>query len=544
MLQGAALGSVGLAAAAVVGCSDDEESPSASSSPGAGTPSTAQPTRGGTFVFINEGTEALPNIDPMQNSFAVLHETGPAIVYSRLMRFDLEKYPQQIAFVGDVADSYQNPDPQTFIFTLKQNVKWQNIAPLNGRAFNAQDVLYSFERVRSEKTNAAIISAVDKFEAPDNSTIRVTLKNPDADFMYAMADSRMKMVAKEAVDVNGDLKNGPEIGTGPWIFEEWTPEQILKLKRNPDYFVPNEPYPDNYNRLIIADANTAQAAFRAGQGHITNTNGQVTRLLKQSVPDLTVTDSKLWQAGSFISLIAMPNNGLNKDPRVRQAINRLIDREAIIRDVYFGSAWLNAGVYLPAVDWHLSEADITRLMGRDVNQAKQLLSAAGVDLGNWKPALDIGAAGTETRVAGDVLAANFREIGVEPTVRLLDKTEITEKAYLQGTSEIYMGSHRTSGGGTNGHLRLFFHSGGTDSAAFKQLGDKQLDDLIDKQATILNSPDERKAILMEIQKRIIEDAAGMAAYTANGEVAVAPKIQGYKQLPIESHRFAQSWIKG
>jgi peptide/nickel transport system substrate-binding protein len=482
-------------------------------------------------------------MDPQGNSFAVLHETGPAIVYSRLMRFDLDKYPQEIAFTGDLAESFENPDPQTFTFKLRPNIKWQNIPPVSGRALNAQDIVYSYQRTVSEKTNAGIISAIEKVEAPDDNTITMTLKTPDADFMYAVADSRMKIVAREAVEVNGDLKNGPAIGSGPWIFDEWVPEQVLELRRNPDYFVQGQPHADAYNRVIIADANTAQAAFRSGQGHTIPTNGQVTQLLKQSLPDLQVVDSKLWQAGSFISLIAMPAQGLNGDQRVRQAINRLIDREAIIRDVYFGSAWLNAGVYLPGVDWHLSDAELRNLLGRDVQQARQLLSAAGVDTASWKPVLDVGVAGTETRIAGELFVANLSEIGIQPTIRFLDKTEITERAYIRGESEIYLGSHRTSGGGTNGHLRLFFHSAGTDAAAFKQLGDKQLDDLIDRQSTILNNPEERKAILKEIQKRIIDDAAGMAAFTSNGEVAVSPKIGGYKQLPIESHRFAEAWVK-
>ncbi len=451
--------------------------------------------------------------------------------------------PEKIVFKGNLAESFENPDPTTFTFKIRPNVKWPSVSPLNGRALNAQDVLYSYERTVSEKTNVAIISAIDKIEAPDASTIRMTLKSADADFMYAVADTRMKIVAKEAVEVNGDLKNGPNIGTGPWLFDSWTPEQLLRLKRNPDYYMQSLPHADTFERVIIADANTAQAAFRSGQGHEVPTNGQITQLLKQSIPELYVVDAKLTSAGSFISLLMNPDVGLNKDQRVRQAINRTIDREAIIRDVYFGSAWINAGVYLPSFDWHLPEADLKQLLGRDVQQARQLLSAAGVDA-SWKPTVDIGVAGTETRVAGELFVGNLKELGIEPEIRFLDKTEITERAYIRGESEIYIGSHRASGGGTNGHLRLFFHSTGTDAAPFKQLADRQLDDLIDRQAVILNNAEERKSMVQQIQRRIIDLSAGMAAYTSNGEVAVSPKVANFKQLSIESHRFAELWLKG
>ncbi len=99
MLQGTVVGGAGLAAAVVIGC-DEEESPSSPTATTPGGAAAEQPVQGGTFVYINQGTEALPHLDPQQNSFAVLHESGPAIVYSRLMGFDLDRYPGENRLQG------------------------------------------------------------------------------------------------------------------------------------------------------------------------------------------------------------------------------------------------------------------------------------------------------------------------------------------------------------------------------------------------------------------------------------------------------------
>ncbi len=322
VLQATVVGGVGIAAAAIIGC--DEEGTGSPQGPSqTGDAGREQPIRGGTLALVNEGAEQLPHLDVHQNSFGVLHGSGAGIAYSRLVMFDLNKYPAELAFTGDVAESWENPDPATWVFKLRRDVKWQNIAPVNGRPVGGQDVIYSFQRQQQESANAGIIAAFDKMEAMDDYTVRITTKRPDADFLYSVGDQRSKIVAKEAADLNGDLKQGPTIGSGPWILEEWVQEQNLRMRRNPDYYRIELPYADVYNRIVIPDIQTAQAAFRTGQILQVNTNGQITKLLNQSVPDLQVVDSKLLGVGGGVRLWMSPVNGPTRDVRVRQALSKL-----------------------------------------------------------------------------------------------------------------------------------------------------------------------------------------------------------------------------
>src|SRR5258708_33691975 len=100
---------------------------------------------------------------------------------------------------------------------MRPGVKFQNIAPVNGRDVIADDVKYSYERQIALKILAARLAGINKFDAVDKSTLRMTLDKPDADIFVSLAHYHNKVLPKESVDVNGDLTKGPIIGSGPWI---------------------------------------------------------------------------------------------------------------------------------------------------------------------------------------------------------------------------------------------------------------------------------------------------------------------------------------
>jgi peptide/nickel transport system substrate-binding protein len=355
---------------------------------------------------------------------------------------------------------------------------------------------------------------------------------------------RSKIVASEAVEVNGDLKNGPTIGTGPWIVDNWVKDETLTLRRNPNYFRQGLPHADTVERLIVLDPQTAQAAFRTGQVSNIGTNGQITRLLQQGVPDLQVVDAKLISSQSLRAILASPAVAPLNDKRVRQAVSKLLDREAIIRDVVFGSGWLNAGIFVPSLDWQLPDSELQKYLGRDVQMARQLLSAAGVDVNNWQPVLDVGIPGTDFTPAAELFVSNLKEAGINiADTKLLDKVEVTERAWGRGETEICACNTRPGGGGTNGILYTWFHSTGTDAGVFEQLGDREIDRMIEEQAVILDAPERRKSLLQEIMRRHLDQAVHNPIHSRNGELALAPSVGGYKHNNSEPHRYAEMWVK-
>jgi peptide/nickel transport system substrate-binding protein len=243
----------------------------------------------------------------------------------------MTKYPNLIDFAPELAESYQVPDATTWIFNLRRGVRFHNIPPVSGRELKAADVVYSFQRMISESVNASVMAAVDRFEAPDDYTVKITLKQPNADFIWAIQDPRSEIMPREAVEAaGGDLKDGPLIGTGPWMFEQWLPEQVVKLKRNPNYFMGPMPYGDEWQLLTIPDLQTGQAAFRTGQVLNNRTNDQITRILKQGVPNLQIVEGRLLGAASGDRLWMSPQTGPTRDVRVRQGLGKLFNRQQLI----------------------------------------------------------------------------------------------------------------------------------------------------------------------------------------------------------------------
>src|SRR5439155_9184012 len=102
---------------------------------------------------------------------------GPLICYSLLVNYkwgpDIK--PPSYAPVGDLAESWTQPDDLTYLFKLRPGVKWHNIAPVNGRELTAEDIVYSLKRVVEQKTYAGVLSGIAKFEAPDKATVRLTV---------------------------------------------------------------------------------------------------------------------------------------------------------------------------------------------------------------------------------------------------------------------------------------------------------------------------------------------------------------------------------
>src|SRR5262245_51575571 len=254
---GALLGTVGLAGGVACATSAPAPAPApttaaavpaATSAPAAAAaaPTAAAPAvkYGGVFRYPVVGEAA--NQDPHDLTTILFFGQGFGNAYSRLVKATAgpERKDDNVRIVGDVADSWTQPDDNTYLFKLRSDVKFHNIAPVNGRLLIADDVKYSFERQKALGKSASFLQAMDKIEVVDKLTLKVTLPTPDADFLQTLAGGWNVIVAKEAVDLKGDLKEGPTIGSGAFIADKWEPQARAALKKNPDYFLKGVPYVD------------------------------------------------------------------------------------------------------------------------------------------------------------------------------------------------------------------------------------------------------------------------------------------------------------
>ena len=179
-----------------------------------------------------------PTLFPFEN-LTYLAQHPASLHYSRLLRGkngpDIDP-SDNTALEGDVVAKWEQPDDTSYVFTLKPNLKWQNIAPMNGRAMTATDILNTYEAFLAKSQNAAGWKAVvDTFEAPDEKTVKITLKTPFAPFLVSHASSTeaLWLIPVEIID-NDQVKTQP-VGSGPWIFDDYETGVAMRWLKNPDF---------------------------------------------------------------------------------------------------------------------------------------------------------------------------------------------------------------------------------------------------------------------------------------------------------------------
>ncbi len=256
-LRGTAIGAGGLAAAALIGCGSDDEEASPTAASGSATASATaavasdprypkdpslqypfnypepdkQPVAGGTMRVA--ATWDVSTFDPTKSA-AGGTIVVPNLVYNRLIgiKGGPNANPLKIETAPELAKSWEyTPDGLVATFKLQPGVKWQNVAPLNGRALVADDIVFALQRYSKEGVHKSYYVNVDKIEAPDPATVKITLKKPTPEFEIPLGSRYQTIFPRELVE-SGEIEK-KVIGTGPMIMQEATPAQRVALDEEP-----------------------------------------------------------------------------------------------------------------------------------------------------------------------------------------------------------------------------------------------------------------------------------------------------------------------
>ncbi len=393
-LQMAAIGGASAGAIAVVGCGGGGKK---TPSPGAtatsrGVPSEGTPKPGG----ILRGTVSLVlGKDPMKASTFLTHALA-SYSYSRLMRFktQLGALPQEDWYTPEpeVAAKVEVPDPTTYIFTLKDNVHFHDLPPVNGRQLVADDVVYSFTRFRSISPNKADLSMVDSVTpSSDGKQVTFKLKEPFGLFLNRIASFQdLWLMPKEFIESSPSASEDRMLGSGSFVFENYQPNVVMSWTKNKNYFEKDKdgnplPYLDGVNLAIITDQNQVLSQFVAGKLDVISVPPKLLDSLKGQAPN-AIIDAAPRNILSF--LYFQPETyGENRKPfsdeRVRQGIAMALDRDALLKRASpQGGLWpnmpINAGF---GKSWWLDPkgseiGDAGKYYKYNPSEAKKLFQAA------------------------------------------------------------------------------------------------------------------------------------------------------------------------
>ncbi|MDR3348649.1 MAG: ABC transporter substrate-binding protein [Acidaminococcales bacterium] len=261
-----------------------------------------------------------------------------------------------------------SPDGKKYTFHLRKNVKFHD-----GTDFNAEAVKFNFARNMGESSvRRNELKEVDRVVAIDNNTVEVYLKNPFAPFMSILTDRSGMMVSPAAAKKLGaDFMNAP-VGTGPFVYKERVRGATITLEKNKNYWLAGFPKAEKIVYKIIPDANVALVNLKSGQLDITNR--------------FPFNEAGNYANDSKINLVNIPSPGfggiyLNADKApfsnvlVRQAIEALIDREAIVKVALSGVGTPGRSPFSPG---NMAYSDLDKPRKPDLEKAKQLLAQAGL----------------------------------------------------------------------------------------------------------------------------------------------------------------------
>jgi len=308
----------------------------------------------------------------------------------------------------DAAEAIEQVDERHIDFTLRKGIKFTG----GFGELTAEDVKFSFERIADPKNESPYRDdwvALDRVEVRDPYSGTIVLKEPFAPlWTISLVRASGSIVSKKAVETaGGKFTTEPPAMSGPYVLKEWQPKQKTILARNPDFYGPAPDF-EEVQVFPIEDEKTAEIAFEAGELDFTTISLSSLPELKASPPPGTRIVEH--PAMSYVWLGMNVDNPALQDIRVRQAIQKAVDVDAVLEAAYFGVAERSTGIVAPGLPGH---RDIEPAP-RDLEGARALLEEAGAqDLSLTLDLLNK----TERTSAAQVIQANLAEIGIAVEIR-------------------------------------------------------------------------------------------------------------------------------
>ena len=546
LLRGAALGGAGLAAAALVGCGgEDEEAPAPAATVtgggAAGGTATATATaaakdeikRGGTYR--RHLTAAQTDVPDPHTSLAQAWSTwtyiGEALVqWSNDASEILPVLMESWEYSGDGLE---------LVLNVRQGVKWHNKPPVNGRAFDAEDVVYNLKRIADMlklpadegkvfHRKSGLVGMTDAV-AVDDHTVKVSFEFPSSPFVPALTNGRNSMVPREFPEQVA-FEFGTIIGTGAWVMETFQDEQTAVLPANPEYWRKGQPYMDRVEWLWLPDAVSAQAAFAQGQVEFIDAASPTVRANIEKLAKDAVLVS--WPFNSWNHFRFNTTRDPFGDPRVRLALHLVYDRKRL-EDSQLGEGfWQSSGPSPSGFVDALQPDELAKMPGfrdekdEDIAEAKRLMDAAGYPTGGVRFTMMPGTGGSYQEAAirvFDMWQAVWPDMDV--TMDLPADNAAFGKRQGQGDFDSIAYTFFAEGDiALDAHAQMHTKGGRN----YGKFSDPKADELIDKALRQINA-EERRETLLELQHYIIEEQ--MPAIPRNIAYAAAyiqPWVRGFE----------------
>jgi len=354
---------VGAAGIAAVGglaaaCGSSSSTPSTGSATGAA----GAPKRGGNFRLGVTGGGAKDIMDG-QNIITKPDQARLMTAFETLLLFD-ENY--QLTNNG-LAESVTQDNPKQYTIKLRSGIEFQN-----GKTMTADDVIYSLQRIGTQKNGLTGFAATATMDIAgikklDKYTVRLPLKTPDTTIPQTLGSYTFTVVP-----VGYQAYPHQQVGTGAYKLKSFTPGQQSTHERNPNYWRSGQPYFDTVTITDFSDPTAQSNALLGGQiDAMTDVAPSQVKVLQAQNVGVLVS-----KTGGWIPICMAIDMPPFDDVRVRQAMRLIVDRKGLLEQVFSGYGFVGNDLYAPFDPAYLAPPAVPQRQ-QDIAQAKSLLKAAG-----------------------------------------------------------------------------------------------------------------------------------------------------------------------
>jgi peptide/nickel transport system substrate-binding protein len=448
---------------------------------------------------------------------------------------NLVMYRQDVAqtslnsVVPDLATSWSwNEEGTELTLPLRQGVKWHD-----GKPFTAADVKCTWDLLMGKANDKLRLnprkswySNVDEITSNGDFEVTFHLKRPQPSLVALLASGWSPIYPCHVPPAQ--MRQHP-IGTGPFKFVEFKPNEYIRLVRNPDYWKPGRPYLDGIEFTIIKEIATRNLAFVAGKFDLTSpygvtipTLGDITSQMPQAICEVTATNVNR-------TMIINPNKPPFDNRELRRAMALSLDRKAFVDIITQGQGDIGATMLPPPEGvWGMPPELLRTLPGYDPDVAKNRAEARKImeSLGygpNKRLAVTVSTRNIPPyRDPAAILLGELREIYMDPELEPVDTTQWYPKILRK---DFTVGLNVSETGVDDPDQQFYENYVCGSERNYTGYCNPAVDKLVDQQSMESNM-EKRKKLVWEIERKLVEDGARPVIFYPRGGTCRRPEVKG------------------
>jgi dipeptide transport system substrate-binding protein len=506
-----------------------------------------------TLVYCSEGSPE--SLNPQRSLSGTARNATATTIYERLLDFK----PGTTILRPGLAESWSvSPDQKTYTFKLRRGVRFHSTAFFKPtRQFNAQDVLFSFNRqLKADHSFHQVGEAaypyfqgmgMDKLiaavHAIDDHTVRIVLNNPEAPFLANLAMPFMSILSAEygaqllREKRPDDMDNKP-IGTGPYVLKSYQRDSLIRYVANEGYWQ-GKPLTRNLVFAITPDPSVRLQKVRKGECHIAVSPAPADLQAIRRDRHLVLEQAD----GMNVGYLAM---NVEKAPfdqvLVRRAVSYALNKQSYVDAIYMGNASLAINPY-PASMW--SYTDQIHIYPYDPERAKALLAQAGYKNGFRTTLWTLPVSrpyNPNGRKIGEMMQSDLAKVGIKVDLATYDWGTYLAKVKRGEHAMVQLGWSSDNGDPDNFLYMLLSCDSVTRGSNNSRYCNQAFNALI-SEARLSNDVSLRTDLYRKALRVLSEDVPIVPIAHARVYRVVSERLAGYKINPLDMDYFSTATFK-